>query len=399
LIGITESDFHRTRLTHSLEVAQISRGIVYQLLHKLDRSHRGATDALPDIAVIETICFGHDLGHPPFGHSGEIALNFVMRDNGGFEGNGQSLRLLSHLELHTQGFGLDLTRRVLLGILKYPVPYSRVRQLALPQAPDVPTALKREEWKPPKCYLDTEADVVEWILSPLSMLDRDQFTSLLTSPSASKAGKSLYSSFDAGIMELADDIAYGTHDFEDAVSLHLIGREHWITIRERLDPTWAREFELDADVLEADMFDVRRGLRSGRRKQAIGAIINALVSSITVEERAMFESPLLRFHAVLSEPARQFLDALMNTAYTHVVRSQSVQTLEYRGRHLIVAMFEALESDWESLINPAFRTWITDFGDVKRGVCDYVAGMTDAYASRVYERLFVPGSGTVFQQL
>jgi dGTPase len=89
----------------------------------------------------------------------------------------------------------------------------------------------------------------------------------------------------------------------------------------------------------------------------------------------------------------------MNTAYTHVVRSQSVQTLEYRGRHLIVAMFEALESDWESLINPAFRTWITDFGDVKRGVCDYVAGMTDAYASRVYERLFVPGSGTVFQQL
>jgi dGTPase len=399
VLGITESDFHRTRLTHSLEVAQISRGIVYELNNQAQEHGGDLASALPDIAVIETVCFGHDLGHPPFGHSGEIALNYVMRDHGGFEGNGQSLRLLSHLELHTQGFGLDLTRRVLLGILKYPAPYSVVRRLELPTAPKDATALKRDDWKPPKCYLDTEAAVVDWILDPLSPNDRDCFTSLDVQPSASKPGKTRYSSLDATIMELADDIAYGTHDFEDAVSLHLISRDQWREVAKELDKEWARRFDLDPDQLESDFFDLRRGLRSGRRKQAIGAIINALVSSVRIEERPEFESPLLRFYPTLSGPPRRFLKALTDVTYRHVVRSQSVQTLEYRGRHLIVTMFEALESDWECLINPAFREWIREFRDVKRGVCDYIAGMTDAYASRVYERLFVPRQGNVFERL
>src|SRR3546814_12899579 len=68
----------------------------------------------------------HDLGHPPFGHGGEVALNFAMRDHGGFEGNGQTLRILSKLELFSEGFGSNLTRRTLLGTLKYPVPYSQL---------------------------------------------------------------------------------------------------------------------------------------------------------------------------------------------------------------------------------------------------------------------------------
>src|SRR3546814_6886906 len=68
----------------------------------------------------------HDLGHPPFGHGGEVALNFAMRDHGGFEGNGQTLRILSKLELFSEGFGSNLTRRTLLGTLKYPVPYSKL---------------------------------------------------------------------------------------------------------------------------------------------------------------------------------------------------------------------------------------------------------------------------------
>jgi dGTPase len=399
VLGITESDFHRTRLTHSLEVAQISRGIVYELHHQADQVGRSLSEILPDIPVIETICFGHDLGHPPFGHSGEVALNYVMRDAGGFEGNGQSLRLLSRLELHTLGFGLDLTRRVLLGVLKYPARYSVVRRRELATPPTDATALRRDDWKPPKCYLDTEAEVVDWILAPLSTADRDRFVSLSKQPTATNHGKTQYKSFDAGIMELADDIAYGTHDFEDAVSLHLITREHWSEVSTALDSDWAKSYQLDPNELESQLFDTRRGLRSGRRKQAIGAIINALVSSARVSIRHEFESPLLRFCPMLTEPARRFLDALMDVAYRHVVRSQSVQTLEYRGRHLIVSMFDALESDWECLINPAFCTWIREFKDVRRGVCDYIAGMTDAYASRVYERLFIPRHGTVFERL
>lgn len=398
MLGITESDFHRTRLTHSLEVAQISRGIVYQLLagHENDPS---ITQALPDVSVMETIGFSHDLGHPPFGHSGETALNFVMRADGGFEGNGQSLRLITHLELHTHGFGLDLTRRTLLGVLKYPASYSRVRRTESPPIPRDATALRRDDWKPPKCYLDTESDVVEWILDPLSSTDRELFTSLQSDPTGAVHGKTAFVALDTSIMELGDDIAYGTHDFEDAVALEFITRDHWTDVAKALDGTWAQRFALDESVMETALFERRRGLRSGRRKQVISSIINALVCSVRVEKRPEFESPLLRFRAVLEQPARKFLQALMDAVFHHVVRSQPVQTLEYRGRHLIVAMFEALESDWEALINPAFRTWIRDTGEVKRGVCDYVAGMTDAYATRVYERLFVPRQGTVFERL
>lgn len=108
VLGIGEGDFHRTRLTHSMEVAQISRGITRHL------QAIGRTDGaewvswLPNPNLIETISLCHDLGHPPFGHGGEVALNFASREAGGFEGNGQTLRLLARLEAHTDGFGLDL---------------------------------------------------------------------------------------------------------------------------------------------------------------------------------------------------------------------------------------------------------------------------------------------------
>jgi len=149
-----------------MEVAQIGRGIVYQLLALYAySSDMGIVDSLPTPALIETIGFGHDLGHPPFGHSGEIALNYMMRNAGGFEGNGQSLRILARLELHTETyegkFGLDLSRRALLGILKYPAPFSKVNRG--PFAPPVSkfSQLRANLWKPPKCYLDTERDMVE----------------------------------------------------------------------------------------------------------------------------------------------------------------------------------------------------------------------------------------------
>src|SRR3546814_608554 len=122
ILSISDSDFHRTRLTHSLEVSQVGTGILQHLRHI--ESDPDVLNVLPDTKLIETICMIHDLGHPPFGHGGEVALNFAMRDHGGFEGNGQTLRILSKLELFSEGFGSNLTRRTLLGTLKYPAPYS-----------------------------------------------------------------------------------------------------------------------------------------------------------------------------------------------------------------------------------------------------------------------------------
>ena len=133
VLGLGESDFYRTRLTHSLEVMQIGRGIVDTLRFKLKNgsSHQEALQYLPDDKLIETICLAHDLGHPPFGHGGEIALNYCMLDHGGFEGNGQTLRILSKLEKYRKDgdvhYGINPSRRLLLGILKYPAPYSKAR--------------------------------------------------------------------------------------------------------------------------------------------------------------------------------------------------------------------------------------------------------------------------------
>lgn len=398
VLGITESDFHRTRLTHSMEVAQISRGIVYQLQaeHASDSVMLGA---LPDIALIETIGFGHDLGHPPFGHGGEIALNYMMRDSGGFEGNGQSLRLLARLEPHTHGYGLDLTRRALLGILKYPATYSRLRRRVLPPLPEKLSQLSPEAWKPPKCFLDTEEEIVDWVLARLPQSDRDLFLSSYTEPSDHEHGKTKYKALDTTIMELADDIAYGIHDFEDGISLGLITRDHWGEALKVLDPTWAAKLELVPETLANDLFKPRTGNRTGTRKMAIGALVNSMVTSIQLQERSEFTSPTLRFQAVLSEPAKHFLKALTKLTREYIISLQSVQTLEYRGRFIVLSLFEALEADWQSLINIAFKRYIEETGDVKRGVCDYVAGMTDSYAVRIYERLFVPRQGSAFERL
>ncbi|MEA3647969.1 dGTP triphosphohydrolase, partial [Acinetobacter baumannii] len=123
VLGLGESDFYRTRLTHSMEVSQIGVGITRWLKDKYDTNEE-IKSIIPSTALMSSICLAHDLGHPPFGHGGEVALNFCMRNYGGFEGNGQTLRILSTLDKYTEKNGLNPTRRLLLGVLKYPASYT-----------------------------------------------------------------------------------------------------------------------------------------------------------------------------------------------------------------------------------------------------------------------------------
>lgn len=398
VLGIGEGDFHRTRLTHSMEAAQIARGIVRALQANKSKDQQwGAW--LPNPNLIETIALAHDLGHPPFGHGGEIALNYAMRDAGGFEGNGQTLRLLARTEAHTEGFGLDLTRRSLLGVLKYPVPYEAARRTRLAPPPLTLRQLKREDWKPPKCYMATEQDVVAWVLQPFSAADRLRLTTLRNAPTESSHGKPKHHAFDTGIMELGDDIAYGIHDFEDAVALRLIGLSDWDRIAGATERSWAHTVGLsDSDKLAADLF---RG-SSHSRKRAIGGLVHALIVSAEVKEEAQFDHPLLRFQAVLPEPARQFLDGFRNLVAERVIRTPQVQTLEYRGQQLVLHLFEALAGDPQRLLKDNFAREHSEAGDdatALRVICDYVAGMTDEYATRMYERLFVPRQGQFSDRL
>lgn len=227
VLGLGESDFYRTRLTHSLEVMQIGGGIVDSLRTKLksgSKREQNINNYLPDDKLIEAICLAHDLGHPPFGHGGEIALNYCMLDYEGFEGNGQTLRILSKLEKFKRGHGINPSRRLLLGVLKYPAPYSAtVNQSIYPTESDRHSTLfchlKSKNLKPPKCFLDDEKDVVDWILSELSASDRKLFGQV--NSIHEKHHETKYKGFDTSIMEIADDIAYGAHDLEDGIALGL----------------------------------------------------------------------------------------------------------------------------------------------------------------------------------
>src|SRR5690606_35535184 len=182
---------------------------------------------LPDRSLIQAVACAHDLGHPPFGHGGEVALNYCMRVAGGFEGNGQTLRLLTRLEAFSPEDGANLSRRVLLGVLKYPAAYSTLRNPALfprmldeyPRLSAIDVAVSA----PPKCHLDSEQDVVDWVLSPLSERDRREFVAW--SPREGRHAYTLHKSLDCSIMDIADDIAYGVHDLEDASALGLVSSE------------------------------------------------------------------------------------------------------------------------------------------------------------------------------
>jgi dGTPase len=392
VLGVGESDFHRTRLTHSMEVAQIARGLV-QILKERSPDN----PYLPSYSLIEATALGHDIGHPPHGHSGEIALNYVMCGCGGFEGNAQTLRLLAREEPYSDRHGLDLTRRTLLGVLKYPAPYSRVSRKEWPDTPERPSELKQENWRPPKCYFDEDQEIVDWILDPLSNADRKTFQKLSETPSDDKNGKTKYKSLDASIMDVADDIAYGVHDLEDAITLDLIEeKELKETIEATLDSEWGKEVGiLDPETLAENLS------RTGSRKQAVGKLVHAFLQSTYLEKRGVFESPLLDLTVRMEDPASEFLDALDDLKFEKVVGRATTQQMEYRGRLLIVRLFDALASDPESLLKSWYRK---QFGQFKKAgndqaayrvICDYIAGMTDEYATEVYERLYLPRNGRV----
>jgi dGTPase len=403
VLGIGEGDFHRTRLTHSLEAAQIGRGIVDALQHNwLAKSKVPGRELwatwLPDISSISAIALAHDIGHPPFGHGGEIALNYSMRGHGGFEGNGQTLRLLARLEAHTDGFGLDLTRRSLLGILKYPVPYEKVVRRLLPKG-DVSAHINRDFWIPPKSYMSSENAVVRWILEPFTKEDRDYFVELEDSPSKTEHGRSKCHSLDTGIMELADDIAYGVHDLEDAIALKLVQRDELASAFHGMDKKWAQSVGLKPPDMLISLLLSKSG---ASRKQAIGALVNAFIVSIQPSQHGQFSHPLLKLQVRMEGAAAATLRKLKRLILKRVIETPQVQTLEYRGQRLIVELFAAIASDPERFLKDSFKErWRKQANDALsvRVICDYISGMTDEYATKMYERMFVPRQGHVFDRL
>lgn len=379
VMGVGEGDFHRTRLTHSLEVAQIAEGILTTLRRRRrDRRDEELQRWLPTEAALDAACLAHDLGHPPYGHGGERALQERMVAHGGFEGNAQTLRILVKLERYRRHSGVNPTRRTVLGVLKYPVAYE-----------DFDPSLHR--LKPPKChYGRTEGGVVSWAMAPFPPGDRRRLAERGTD------GKPVHRCLDASIMECADDIAYAVHDLEDVVARRLVRASD---VEARLGRLFAtrhvgpRGKRVSRDTFVDKLFGDSLG-----RKRLIGRLVNLLVTEAEVR-REDFEHPMLRLRVGLDSEIAGFIEGLKDLTIDLVAKQAAVRQLERRGQRIVKALFDEMLSDPEGLV-PASAWRELDPADSKeRRVCDYVAGMTDPYAERVYQRLFTPGFGSSADEL
>ncbi|UFW46432.1 MULTISPECIES: anti-phage deoxyguanosine triphosphatase [Bradyrhizobium] len=404
ILNLGDSDFYRTRLTHSLEVAQIAGSIARQF-DGIYASHP-AHPHIPPLSLIQSAGFSHDLGHPPFGHGGEVALNYCMRDAGGFEGNGHTLRILARLENFSKAHGSDLSRRAMLAVLKYPVAFSRAANPAIvPALYETATSIRTLDTKvckPPKCYFDAESDVVDWILKPLDKFDHDEFTSC--NAVAGKHNKPKHKSFDCSIMDVSDDIAYGVHDLEDAIALGLVRENHFRAHVSEADSApfldaLKQKYPGEADNDVYDHFVDQLYGNGKERKHCISRLVHHFVTSVEIETIDVFSEPLIRFRAVLPAPQDRFLSALQNLVVEKVIRTPNVQHLEFKGQKMVVSVFEALCSDPDALLPEDARQDYADSGKDQRVICDYVAGMTDSFLLKTYDRLFSPRMGSVFDKL
>lgn len=386
VLGTHDCEFHRTRLTHSLEVSSIGRALVRNII--VNQNDNSIISILPSDDLISVICLLHDIGHPPFGHGGEVALNYMMRDCGGFEANAQTLRLITKVEESYGTFGLDLTRRTLLGILKYPVPHSKAVAKKLPASNKINSqTIRINDWKPPKAFFDDDIAEVEWLLEPFSVTDKDLLQKVSKPNVNTMHAKAIHHSFDCSIMNIADDIAYGVHDLEDAIQLHLIARDKFDTpyLRSLLKDTMFKDSL--HDLLDSLFSDVIY-----ERKESIGKLVNYFVTSVEVKVcSTQFTNDLLKYRAFLLPEADLLLEYLKNCIYDNVIDSQQARICEYSGQVVVQRLFEALSSNPEHLLDTKNRILYGESEDKKqamRVIADYIANMTDGKAHSIHEKLF-----------
>ena len=389
VLGVGMSDFYRTRLTHSLEASQIGQGIAAQLRSKFPEltNELGLNDTL-----IEALCLSHDIGHPPFGHGGEVALNYKMREHGGFEGNGQTFRIVTKLEPYTADSGMNLSRRTLLGLIKYPnyIDVLEHKKVLEPTSQSLShRQIQASQWHPAKGLYLCDSKMFDWLLAPLSTQDKNRFMSFKASDSGHS--KTRYKSFDCSIMELADDIAYGIHDLEDAIVMGIVTQSQFM--QEVAEPIAA----LGGIWLSKNIITLTIKLFSHEhheRKDAIGALVNSFITCIEIEDlEPAFDESLLKYNAVFPPLYQQALSVFKKYVFNRVILKPDIQLLEYKGQQIVMELFEAFSSDPIRLLPENTRQRYKAANAENNGqrvISDYISGMTDGFASRLYSNLFLP---------
>jgi dGTPase len=311
-----EGDYYRTRLTHTLEVAQIGRSLARAL---------GANEDL-----VESICLAHDLGHPPFGHSGEFALSRLMLDYGGFDHNKQSLRIVTELEHRYIDFpGLNLTWEVLEGIVKH----------------------------------ETEYD----------QSDAESFS------------PDLRGHIEAQICNAADELAYTAHDLDDGLRSGLItidmlsGISLWEMTTDSLG--WQ-----NSHLNELDRHRIIRRLIGTEVTELVQATDQRLRESgvRSVDELQRLPYNVVGFSEDMHRRNRQLKDFL----YSHLYRHYRVVRMAVKAERVISDLFHAYQAE-PTMLPKHIQDMIEKRG-LERTICDYIAGMTDRFAIEEYNKLFDP---------
>jgi len=314
-----EGDYYRTRLTHSLEVAQIGRAIARRL-----RLNEELTEAL---------ALAHDLGHTPFGHTGEDVLNRLMAGHGGFEHNLQSFRTVDELEERYPGFdGLNLTWELREGLIKHSTPY------------DAPTQV-----------------IAEFMPGVVPSLE-------------------------AQIINYADEIAYNNHDIDDGLKSGYITPE----MLERID-IWRQAS--DSIRRKYPAIDDRR-LMYQTISALIGLLINDICTTVaanlgqaaitSLDDLRRVNRTMVHFSDDITARSRE----LKRFLFEHLYRHYKVEKMRVKAEIFITRLFETYLR-FPNLLPPKYRTRFDRMGR-ERVICDYIAGMTDRFALDEYKRLFEP---------
>ena len=350
------TDFPRTRLSHSLECAQVGREL------------GAALGADPDL--MEGACLAHDIGHPPFGHNGEEALNLLAKSCGGFEGNAQSIRLLIRLEAKTvlpdgKSIGLNLTRASLDAATKYP--WSRV-----------------ENAKKFGVYED-DLEIFNWYR---------------------QGAKSGQVSMEAQIMDWSDDVAYSVHDLEDSLVSGQVKLDQLSNDLPKLFKV-AQQVYL-ADITQAEMEKALASLQQlscwpryydgthrslARLKDLASQLIGRFAQAAEVATQEKYgDADLTRYNANLEVPRAQRVEvALLKSMAGHYVINADDSQIRYAGQQkLLTELVEAiLETAPNSLESFFLQDWNRAETDQQRlrVVIDQVASLTDPGALSLHERL------------
>jgi len=359
-----EFDFYRTRLTHSLEVAQIGRSICSFLKQTSPYLNE---DFYVDPDLVEAVCLTHDLGHSPFGHAGERTLHDLMAKYGGFEGNAQSLQIISEtiypgLESRR---GMNPTRSFVDGILKYKTLYC-----------ERPEALNH-------FIYDEQAYLRSFALNginPDSIPDLNRFRSL-----------------ECEIMDWADDTAYCLNDLVDSINAGFFRSERV--------QRWAESLHLQGDQAR-HAETVLSAIRERKAESRFSRKIGTFIRSCSLFER---ETPLSKITnryrlGLWIEPSALAEAELYKRLSQDLVFDHSqLHQLERKARVILEGIFTVfsdcyLRNGGNRLLPESFDRIIRLRADERtraRILCDYIAGMTDGFAIRTYKRLFDPDFGSI----